>query len=196
MGMSEPAMQIDPLAADISSTDPPISLLRWPHQEAERHRLVARGEPRILLISQYATPPGLLDDLELWILEGADPTEILAAMNELRRRFRELQARPTLDDDGLLWFNGRWVSVPDTQLAVAKVLVHNVDRLVPTDDLRATYQAGGGSRSDSSFRTAIHRLGHRVTQVGLKLHVIRRRGAMLATTPPEAPDRGASARRP
>jgi hypothetical protein len=196
--MPDPASPFGPPAAEAPSTDTPttdrpIPLLRWPDQEAERLRLVALGEPRILLISQYATPPGLLDDLELWILDGADPSEILAAMDELRRRTRERQAKPTLDGAGLLWFKGRWVSVPDTQLAVARVLVSNVNRLVPTDELRATYQAGGGSTSDSSFRTVMHRLSHRVTRVGLVLHMIRRRGAMLATTPPEAPGRGLAA---
>jgi hypothetical protein len=192
MAMTEPATKIDPPPAGGSPLDSPlhpspIPLLRWPDQDAERRRLVALGEPRILVISQYAAPPGLLDDLELWILDGADPRDILAAMETLRRKVRDRRPEPVLDDDGLLWFDGLWVTVPDTQLPVVDLLVRNVNHLVRNDDLLAAYQSAGGSDSASAFRTLINRVAQRITRVGLHLHVIRRRGAMLATTPAEPP---------
>lgn len=203
--MPEPAIDIDPLVVgdaggdhaeddaedhtEDHAGDRPIALLRWPAQDAERRRLVARGEPRILLISHYGAPPGLLDDLEVWMLEGTEPRELLAAMTTLRRNARQRRPEPVVDDDGLLWFGGRWVVIPDTQLPVVSLLVRNVDRLVRNDDLRAAYRSAGGSATVSSFRTLVHRVGGRVAEVGLKLHVVRRRGAMLATTPPESPER-------
>jgi hypothetical protein len=182
--MPEPTIEIDEPAPAGHS---PIALLRWPDQDAERRRLVARREPRILVISQYTAPPGLLDDLELWVLDGAEPHEILAAMDRLRRKTRYRRPAPTLDQDGLLHFDGRWVAVSDTQLPVVDLLVRNVDTLVRNDDLRAAYQSAGGSASSSSFRTLIGRIAHRITRVGLQLHVIRRRGVMLATTPATTP---------
>lgn len=107
--MPEPAIDIDPLVVgdaggdhaeddaedhtEDHAGDRPIALLRWPAQDAERRRLVARGEPRILLISHYGAPPGLLDDLEVWMLEGTEPRELLAAMTTLRRKARQPPAR-------------------------------------------------------------------------------------------------------
>jgi two-component system, OmpR family, response regulator len=178
--MPEPAIEIDEPAAVHPSL---IALLRWPDQDAERRRLVARREPRILVISQYTAPPGLLDDLELWVLDGAQPDEILAAMDRLRRKTRSRPAQPALDQDGLLHFDGRWVAVPDTQLPVVDLLVRNIDRLVRSDDIRHAYVSAGGSGKPSSFRTVIRRIGERLAEVGLKLHVIRHRGVILARKP-------------
>jgi hypothetical protein len=186
--MLEPATHIDPARAghaDDADEDRPIPLLRWPDQEAERRRLVALGEPRILLISRYAAPPGLLDDLELWMLDGADPRDVLEATAGLRRKARERRPEPIIDDDGLLWFEGRWVAIPDTQLPVVDLLVRNADRLVPNDDLRDAYRRAGGSTTASSFRAVVRRVRHRVRQVGLALHVVRHRGVILGTKPAE-----------
>jgi hypothetical protein len=179
--MPEPAALPD---RAVPADPPAIALLRWPDQDAERRRLVAHGEPRILLISQYTAPPGLLDELELWLLDGAEPSEILAAMDRLRAKTRLRRPAPALDRDGLLHFDGRWVAVPDTQIPVVDLLVRNVDRLVLNDDIRVAYESAGGSGTPSSFRTVVRRIGERLAKVGLRLHVIRRRGVILARNPP------------
>jgi hypothetical protein len=191
--MPDPAIEITaeispPAVRDIreAPVDPaPIPLLRWPDQDAERRRLVARGEPRILVLTQYSAPAGLLDDLEVWVLDGADPRDILRAMDTLRRKSVERRPGPVLDDDGILRFGGSWVSVPDTQIPVVDLLVRNVDRLVPNDDLRTAYESAGGSPRSASIRTLVQRVRQRLATVGLHLHVIRRRGVMLAISPPE-----------
>jgi hypothetical protein len=188
--MPEPATRIDtPTVGGPTLHLTPIPLLRWPGQEAERHQLVALGQPRILVISQYAIPPGLLDDLELWILDSANPDDIHAAIDALQRKVQERRPEPVLDDDGLLWFDGHWTTVPDTQLPVVDLLVRNVNTVVRNDDLLTAYQSIGGSDHASAFRTLINRIRRRMTRVGLHLHVVRRHGAMLATTPAEPPEK-------
>src|SRR5690606_10028869 len=93
--------------------------------------------------------------------------------------------------DGLLWFDGVWVAVPDTQLPVVELLVRNLDRIVPDDELRRAYRAAGGSPRVASFRTQLHRIGRRVATVGLRLRIVRRQGAVLTApgaTPPSLRD--------
>jgi hypothetical protein len=88
-------------------------------------------------------------------------------------------ALPTLDADGLLRHRGQWVPIPDTQLLVVELLVRNLGRLVGTDEIRAAYERAGGSGTATSLRSLVHRLGQRVAQVGLRLHVVRSRGLVL-----------------
>lgn len=86
---------------------------------------------------------------------------------------------PTLDADGLLRHRGRWVPIPDTQLVVVALLVRNLGRLVGTSEVRSAYEQAGGSGSSTSLRSLVHRLGRRVAEVGLHLHVVRSRGLVL-----------------
>jgi hypothetical protein len=86
---------------------------------------------------------------------------------------------PTLDDDGLLRFGGRWVPIPDTQIPVVDLLVRNLGRLVRNSDVRAAYEQAGGSGTATSLRSLVYRLGRRVAEVGLRLHVVRSRGLVL-----------------
>jgi len=180
--MPDPAAYTDPSATRPPTHGaPPVPLLRWPAEDERRHQLAALGEPRLLLVAPDATPPALLDDLELWIPDGADPDTILNAVTALHEKVREKDSQPVLDDDGLLWFRGRWVAVSDTQIPVVDLLVRNYQRLVHNDDIQAAYHEAGGGPSPASLRTLIRRIGQRLTQVGLKLHVVRTRGVMLAT---------------
>lgn len=84
-----------------------------------------------------------------------------------------------LDEDGLLRFEGRWVAITDAQLPVVRLLVAAAGHLVRTEDILDAYCDGGGSPSDSSLRSLIHRLNQRLRTVGLRLHVVRNRGVVL-----------------
>jgi DNA-binding response OmpR family regulator len=95
---------------------------------------------------------------------------------------------PVLDEDGLLRHAGRWVPISDTQIPLVALLVRNMGRLVSSDEVRRAYTAAGGSGSPTSLRSVVHRLGRRVAEVGLRLHVVRGRGLVLdrgtTDTPP------------
>lgn len=91
---------------------------------------------------------------------------------------------PVLDPDGLLRHRGRWVPIPDTQLVVVALLVRNLGRLVGNSEVRRAYEEAGGSGSSTSLRSLVYRLGRRVAQVGLRLHVVRSRGLVLDVATP------------
>jgi DNA-binding response OmpR family regulator len=90
---------------------------------------------------------------------------------------------PVLDDDGLLRHAGRWVPISDAQIPLVELLVRNVGRLVPSAEIRRAYTTAGGSGSATSLRSVVHRLGRRVAEVGLRLHVVRGRGVILDAAP-------------
>lgn len=183
--MPDPATRADEPRPELATTEPPhVELLRWPAQDDRRQLLATLSEPRLLLLAAGTPTPALLDDLELWIPEGSDPTAIVQAVTALQRKALDHDTAPTLDDDGLLWFRGRWVAVSDSQIAVVDLLVQNYQRLVRNEDLSRTYQDNGGSDSPASLRTLIRRVAQRLTKVGLRLHVVRRRGVILATDKP------------
>jgi hypothetical protein len=166
-----------------SDSRPAVELLRWPAQDNRRRLLAALGQPRLLLLAPDAPPPTLIDDLELWIPDGSDPGLIATGLAALQQMVLIDNSKPVLDDDGLLWFQGRWVAVPDAQLPVVDLLVRNYKRLVHNDDLRDAYQSAGGSGTIASLRSLISRVNQRLAQLGLVLEVIRRRGVLLTSRP-------------
>jgi DNA-binding response OmpR family regulator len=86
---------------------------------------------------------------------------------------------PVLDEDGLLRHDGRWVSISDAQIPLVELLVRNIGRLVTSAEIRRAYTGAGGSGTATSLRSVVHRLGRRVAEVGLRLHVVRGRGVIL-----------------
>jgi hypothetical protein len=120
--------------------------------------------PRILFVPGPAADGPAGRELRVRIIDGDQPVE---------------GDPPMLDADGLLRFRGRWVPIPDTQIPVVDLLVRNLGRLVRNSDVRAAYEQAGGSGTATSLRSVVHRLGRRVAEVGLRLHVVRSRGLVL-----------------
>ena len=163
---------------------PHVEVLHWPTQEHRRRLLASLGEPRVLLLAPGSTPPNIIDDLEQWIPEAADPLAIVRGVTNLQHRLLHTRAEPILDDDGLVRFRGRWVAVSTTQMPVVDLLIQNYRRLVTHDELIRTYQDHGGSTSDASRRNFVRRIAARLADVGLRLHVVRKRGVILSDDAP------------
>ena len=68
---------------------------------------------------------------------------------------------------------------PTPSSPVVDLLVRNLGRLVGNHEVRQAYDGAGGSGSSTSLRSLVHRLGRRVAEVGLRLHVVRSRGLVL-----------------
>lgn len=168
-----------PEPATLESSTTEVTVLRWPEEAAARRRLAARRAPRLLLIGEDAEPPVVLDELEDWVRQPLDAADLVARSEMLRRRVQGRPHRPVLDGDGLLRHAGRWVVIPDSQLAVVGLLVEEFGRLVPMDRVRAAYVDAGGSGSAVSIRNAVARVRAKVAVVGLGLHVVRGRGMVL-----------------
>lgn len=158
---------------------PNIEVLHWPTQERRRRLLASLGEPRVLLLAPGSAPPSVIDDLEQWIPEAADPVAIVRGVTNLQHRILHTRAEPILDDDGLVRFRGRWVAVSEAQIPVVEYLIDNYRRLVAHDDLARIYRDNGGAESDASRRNFVRRIAARVAQVGLRIHVVRKRGVIL-----------------
>jgi hypothetical protein len=144
------------------------------------------GEPRILLLAPATTPPADIDDLEHWVPESAEPATIVHAVTRLQQKILDSDGPPVLDDDGLLWFRGRWVAVTENQVAVIDLLIRNYQRLVRHEHLDQTYRDTGGTTT-AARRALMHRIAARLAKVGLKLHPVRRRGFILAEDPATGP---------
>ena len=86
---------------------------------------------------------------------------------------------PTLDPDGLLRHRGRWVAISDSQLPVVALLVSRLGRLVRESEILAAYVQAGGSGSQASFRSLVHRVRGRLGELGLELRSVRGRGFVL-----------------
>jgi len=158
---------------------PNIEVLHWPSQERRRRLLASLGEPRVLLLAPGSAPPSVIDDLEQWIPEAADPVAIVRGVTNLQHRILTTRAEPVLDDDGLVRFRGRWVAVSDAQLPVVEYLIRNFRRLVTHDELARIYRDNGGGTTDAARRNFVRRIATRLAQIGLRLHIVRKRGVIL-----------------
>ena len=161
-----------------------VPIVRWPDQEPVRRRLADLRLPRLLLVPLHAEPPDVIDQLEDWLREPADPVDLVARARTLRRRAaRHSEAPAVLDDDGLLRLGDRWVAIPDAQLPLVRLLLARFDTLVRTEELTEAYVATGGSGHASSIKTVVARLASRFADVGLALTTVRGRGVVLSHRP-------------
>ena len=156
-----------------------VAMLRWPEEEPQRHHLAATGQPRLLLVGHGEQAPQLTDPLEDWMRDPPDPADLVTRLDALAQRADQARRLPHLDDDGLLWFGRRWVVIPDTQLCIAEVLLAHPNELVGTATLAAIYVRHGSSGHPASIRTMLNRLVGRFERVGLQVHLVRGKGALL-----------------
>jgi hypothetical protein len=170
-------VQITAAPGAIAAIDVP--LIEWPAAEALRERLAVEGRPRLLVVDASSPPPACLDELEDWVRHPVDMMDVVARTATLRHRAERRDRHPLLDDNGLLWLHGRWVSIPPAQLPVVRVLVERMGHVVPVAALREAYSAGGGSIDNVAVKAAMARLGRRLATLGLRLHNIPGRGSLL-----------------
>ena len=105
-----------------------VILLRWPEEFDRIERLRTLGVPRLLLVGGDLDALEPSDSLEDWI-------RLPAPEDELRVRVATLATRaeretPTVDQDGLLRFRGRWIALSPTERSTAAVLVDHFGDVV------------------------------------------------------------------
>jgi hypothetical protein len=161
------------------SVDNDVVVVRWPAEATTRTLLAREGRARVLLVAAECPAPHPIDDLEDWLRDPADPVELVARTDALRRRAATRESVPVIDEHGLLHFDDRWVAVSDAQLPIIRLLVERFGQLVRHEELFAAYIAAGGTENTSSIRTALTRVRYRVAQVGLSLESARQRGVVL-----------------
>lgn len=166
-------------AAHLVVDQPTVPVLRWPEEEVQRRALEAQRRPRILMVDPADEPPEVVDELEDWLRDPPEASDLVARIASLSQRAERLWARPHLDADGLLWCDHHWVAIPDAQLCVVELLLGAANQLVRTETVAATYVRHGGSGHRASVKTMLNRLQARFAQVGLTLHFLRGKGVLL-----------------
>ena len=165
---------------------PPVELLHWPADADRREQLRREGRPRLLLLGAGDLPPGLAE-LEDWVRLPADERDVSARIQRLAQQASaKLDIQPgdvTVDDDGLVRWDGRCVATPPIETELVRRLAATPNRLVLREELIALVW-GGQRRESHSLDSRIFTLRSRLQPLGLAVHTIRGRGFVLTTSSP------------
>ena len=153
-----------------------VVLLRWPEESPRRTQLEMGARPRLLLVEPGEPPPDCRDPLEDWIRLPADDQDVRARLATLVTRSGA--ERPLLDDDGLLWFRGSWVSLSPVEQALAGSLIERFGAVAGRDTLRRrAWPEGLPSRN--ALDVHMVRLRRRIAALALEVRTVRSRGYLL-----------------
>ena len=161
-----------------------VVLLRWPAESATRNRLSAKGEPRLLLVDADEAPPTVSDCLEDWIRIPAPEEDVRARVDALLRRQAHEHAPPGIDEDGVLRFRGRWVSLPPLEARLTASLLQRFGAVVGRDTLIRNVWPGG-SPGRNALDVHVLRLRRRIAPLELAVRTVRSRGYLLEAAPAE-----------
>lgn len=155
-----------------------------------------------MTVVESSTLIGTLTGAERWrltrvvVLQPVDHEDEAAATAATTESGDDVELLPTLDEDGLLRYRGRWVAVPEAQLPLVRLLLDRFQTTVSDAELLETFGAGPGSRAKRRLAGALHRLRARVDECGLTLCRVRARGYILdhaaAVREPSETERGPS----
>jgi two-component system, OmpR family, response regulator len=166
-----------------------VVTVRWPTEEVRRQRLCGEGVARLLLVEAGGLLPLVIDPLEDWVRMPADDQEVQCRVATLTARVKARErTTPTLDQDGVLRCDGRWVSLPPVEARLAMTMLDRLGSVVHRDVLT---EAGwpGGSPGRNALDVHMLRLRRRVTTLGLVIRTVRARGYVLeqqvSQPPPE-----------
>ncbi len=158
-----------------------VVLLRWPEESVRRTELELVARPRLLLVEPNEPPPDCTDPLEDWIRMPADDRDVRARLRALVERAGV--ERPQLDDDGLLWFRGRWVSLSPVERALVEALLERFGAVTGRDALRKRAWPDG-LPSRNALDVHMVRLRRRIAELSLEIRTVRSRGYLLQAVDP------------
>ena len=158
-----------------------VVLLRWPEESPRRAQLEQGARPRLLLVEPGEAPPDCRDPLEDWIRLPADDQDVRARLATLVTRSG--LERPSLDDDGLLWFRGRWVSLSPVEQALAAGLLDRYGVVAGRDSLRKRAWPDG-LPSRNALDVHMVRMRRRISVLALEVRTVRSRGYLLQALDP------------
>ena len=161
-----------------------VVLLRWPAEAVTRNRLSVTGEARLLLIEAGQPPPAVIDCLEDWIRVPAPEEDVRARVDALTVRCQAHErSAPGIDEDGVLRFRGRWVSLPPLEARLTATLLQRFGAVVGRETLiRAVWPGGFPGRN--ALDVHVLRLRRRIGPLGLAVRTVRSRGYLLEAVLP------------
>jgi DNA-binding winged helix-turn-helix (wHTH) protein len=157
-----------------------VLFVRWPAEEDRLAVLRAERRPRLLLVEGDASPPVNGDALEDWIRVPARDADVRArvAMLTIRSGAVDVLAEPVLDDDGVLRFRDRWISLPPVEARLTRALLERYGSVVSRETLAG---AGwpGGAPNRNALDVHVLRLRRRLDRLDLAIRTVRARGYLL-----------------
>ena len=94
-----------------------------------------------------------------------------------------MTAAPAVDEDGLLRYRGRWVTLSPVERALAAALIDRFNAVVGRDTLvRRAWP--GGSPTRNALDVHMLRLRRRISTLGLEVRTVRARGYLLQALEP------------
>ena len=160
-----------------------VVLLRWPAEAGTRNRLSVTGEARLLLVESDETPPTVIDCLEDWIRVPAPEEDVRARVDALTTRRKAHQhAPPGIDEDGVLRFRGKWVSLPPLEARLTASLLQRFGAVVGRETLIKSVWPGG-SPGRNALDVHVLRLRRRIAPLELAVRTVRSRGYLLEAAP-------------
>jgi len=156
-----------------------VEILQWPLQDDRRRTLAVHRRPRLLLVGAAEPPPLCEDALEDWVRLPADDADVAARADALRRRATATSdGAPVIDGDGVMRFNGSWVTLPPVEARIMGALVERFGAVVQRSQLAlAGWPEGAPGRN--ALDVHVLRLRRRIGGLGLVITTIRSRGYLL-----------------
>jgi DNA-binding response OmpR family regulator len=111
--------------------------------------------------------------------EPLDAEELELRASRLQQRACLRASQPRVDDAGLVRVGSEWVDLPPVQLAVARLLIDRLGRVVPAAQIQAGCRSAGGSVHPKAVKAVIGRVKARLDELGLVLTNVRDRGYLL-----------------
>ena len=163
-----------------------VILVRWPEESTRLSELRGAASPRLLLVGPGSLPPGVVRPARgLDPAPGRRPTCGPGSRRSRPGRSSRAPA-PVLDDDGLLRFRQRWVSLSPVERGLAGALVERFGAVVGRDVLaRRAWPDGAPTRN--ALDVHMLRLRRRIAPLGLEVRTVRSRGYLLQALEPAAP---------
>lgn len=158
-----------------------VSFIRWPDEAARLKEARAAGAPRLLLVAPDAAAPMVADPLEDWVRLPAAEADIAARRATLEAR-ASADARPHIDEDGLLHFRSRWVALSPVEQQLARALVERFGQVVGRDEL-TTRAWPTETPTRNALDVHVLRLRRRLEPVRLEIRTVRSRGYLLQPGP-------------
>lgn len=155
-------------------------MVRWPGEADRRERLRVAGQPRLLLVDGDSPPPISLDRLEDWIRLPAPDSDLRARVDALTRvAVDAAYDRPQVDDDGLLRFAQRWVSLPPVEARLARALAARFGSVVSREALTKAAWPDGDAPGRNALDVHMARIRRRIESLALGITTVRSRGYLL-----------------
>ncbi len=159
-----------------------VELVRWPAEEPRLAELRRSGTARLVLVEERSAPPMSVDALEDWVRLPVGDDDLRHRMLVLSQRVNSTASEvPELDENGLLRFNGAWVSLPPVEHRLTVALIGRFRAVVSREALsRAGWPESVPDRNVLDVH--IVRLRRRLGPVGLAIRTVRSRGYLLERT--------------